>query len=150
MRTGVAGAHWNCRFEAGRGSLGHSATRPFPFPAHHTGRADFLYPAFRQTSKAHGGSARLNAGESVNVEFSEYGRPGETARIVSADLVPLGEEAPDTGVSVTVDGPIDRAVLLISSRHAHRIVSCRLARQWSGGGRLPGHDQLEYASELRQ
>ena len=34
------------RVEDGRGSLGHSATPPFPIPAHQTGRADFRPSGF--------------------------------------------------------------------------------------------------------
>ena len=38
-----------CRVEEGRGA-GPTGSRPFPFPAHQTGRARFEHPAFRQIS----------------------------------------------------------------------------------------------------
>jgi hypothetical protein len=44
-----------CRVEGGRGAR-PTGSRPFPVPAHQTGRAHFEHPAFRQTSpRAHAG-----------------------------------------------------------------------------------------------
>ena len=44
------------RVEGGRGTITHEVIRPFPTPAHQTGRAELPHPAFRQASaRAHAG-----------------------------------------------------------------------------------------------
>ena len=57
------------RVEEERGA-GPTGSRPFPFPAHQTGRARFGHPAFRQTSpSAHG---RIRHEKAPYAKFPEH------------------------------------------------------------------------------
>jgi hypothetical protein len=54
-----------------------------------------MVSAVRACSQAHGGGARLEAGESEHAKFAEDASPEELACAASMLLVPLGEEASD-------------------------------------------------------
>jgi hypothetical protein len=61
---------WGRRVEEERGA-GPTGSRPFPFPAHQTGRALFEHPAFRQTSPSVHGRLRQRH-ETKHAQFSEH------------------------------------------------------------------------------
>ena len=96
------------RVEEERGA-GPTGSRPFPFPAHQTGRARFGHPAFRQTSpSAHGG---FRHEKTQYTQFAEYNSVRELGRAQRGHVVATSQKHPYALIYVVIDGPIGRVTV---------------------------------------
>src|ERR1019366_1092845 len=84
-----------------------TGSRPFPFPAHQTGRALSEHPAFRQTSPSVHGRLRQYH-EAKHAQLSEHNLVREPGSAKRVHFVAPSQEHPHALIDVVIDGPIRR------------------------------------------
>jgi hypothetical protein len=99
----IARQHGGRRVEEERGA-GPTGSRPFPFPAHQTGRALFEHPAFISSWK-------FRHEKTQYTQFPEYYSVRELSRAQRRHFVATSQEDSHALIDVVVDGPIGRAAI---------------------------------------
>src|SRR6202051_2913741 len=108
----ISPANWGaCRVEEERGA-GPTGSRPFPFPAHQTGRALFEHPAFRQTSPSAHGSFRHK--KTQYTQFPEYNSVRELGRAQRRHFLATSQEHSYALIDVVIDRPICRVAIALA------------------------------------